>query len=309
MQQWLPVIDQVVVVDSHSDDGTWELLREHLGSHPGVSFHRRPRGLYQAWNYGLSKLETDLAYISTVGDSITKRGLEHLRDVAGRFGADVVISRPHFIEEDGSEWNNTARWPIVEVLETLDISEPSMLDEWLLVLFLVENPADAILGSSASNIYRRETLQRLPFPTEYGTVGDGAWGLANLFGFRLAVTPERFSTFRRHDKSYAMADYEVADLNGRLFGLMSERFASVLRSDPERKKAAERLGYEKLIRMVAERTAWQKKLTKARRTLIPWVCNPWAWHCRSMRNQLRTSVKSEKQKALKQLCRAQSSLG
>jgi hypothetical protein len=43
MEPWLDLVEQIVVVDSHSDDGAWEMWRERLSNHPGTSLHQRPR--------------------------------------------------------------------------------------------------------------------------------------------------------------------------------------------------------------------------------------------------------------------------
>ena len=298
MEPWLGLVEQIVVVDSHSEDGTWEMLRERLAAHPGAEFHQRPRGLYQSWNYGISRLKTHFTYISTVGDSITRAGLEHLRDVAAEFKADVVISKPIFIEEEGEVCSHQTKWPIDSVIDELAIDHPTLVDNWSLLLFLMENPVDAILGSSASNIYRTATLQSRPFPTEYGTVGDGAWGLANLFRYSLAITPEKFSEFRRHEKAYSPASYAVADLNLRLFDLLMTSFEDVSRNDADIRNRAAEMKCPELLDLVAQRMGWQCQLEQQRQRWVPWILNPRAWHARRMRNRLRDAAKLTRAEAL-----------
>ena len=99
MQPWLDLVSEIVVVDSHSNEGTVELIRERL-KHPALRVHLHPRGLYQSWNFGLSRLRTKYAYISTVGDSITRAGLQHLHATAEKLDCDVVVSKPRFIAND-----------------------------------------------------------------------------------------------------------------------------------------------------------------------------------------------------------------
>ena len=70
------------------------------------------------------------------------------------------------------------------------------------------NTRGAILGSSASNLYRTQCLKERPFPTDFGTSGDGGWGILNAFDVKIAVTPRCFSTFRHHQKAYALSDYQ-----------------------------------------------------------------------------------------------------
>lgn len=294
MEPWLDLVDQIVVVDSHSDDGTWEMLHDRLSKHPGSSFHRRPRGLYQSWNYGISQLRTEFTYISTVGDSITRAGLAHLRDVAAEFNADVVISKPRFIEEDGQPSKAGPVWPVDDIIQKLLIEHPVVLDEWKRQLFQIVNPIDAILGSSASNIYRTRLLQVFPFPTDYGTVGDGAWSLANIFNYDMAVTPRQFSTFRRHAKSYKMSDYAAGDLNSRLFNLLETSLRNGWKGNPQ----AGRVRVEQMLETVRSRIHWQSKLEHVREMPIPWIFNPLAWRARRMRNRFREEALSQRDQML-----------
>ncbi len=53
MAGWLDIADEVIVVDSHSKDGTREYLDERL-RHPNLRIIDRDRGLYQSWNEGIA---------------------------------------------------------------------------------------------------------------------------------------------------------------------------------------------------------------------------------------------------------------
>jgi glycosyltransferase involved in cell wall biosynthesis len=301
MEPWLDLVNQIVVVDSHSEDGTWETLRERLATHPGAEFHQRPRGLYQSWNYGIGQLKTDFTYISTVGDSITRAGLEHLRGVAAEFKADVVVSKPIFIEEKGGVCSHQTIWPVDDIIGTLKIDRPAILNEWEKLLFQIVNPVDAILGSSASNLYRTDSLQRMPFPTEFGTVGDGAWGLKNAFSYLLAVTPESFSTFRRHAKAYSKSDYNVADLNRRLFELLHSTLLEGIGKSAQRRLQAEHVDCSNIVETVRCRMRWQERLEYVRTSRLPWILNPSAWQARSMRNWYRSKALSQRDAALQKV--------
>lgn len=297
LESWLDTADEIVVVDSHSEDGTWEIVRNRLAG-PKTVFYQRPKGLYQAWNYGVSRLSTQLTYFSTVGDHITKDGLEHLRQVANSTLADVVISPPAFVDEQGSPAAAPPHWPVQELIQVLEIKAPRLIDDWTLLLLSLENPVDAILGSSASNIYRTAKLQERPFPTNYGSVGDGAWGLGNIFNYRLAVTPECFSLFREHPKSYSTNTYAVSDLDARLFDLLVESMEKLIQNSSVYCQRAELLKCRELGQLVNQRMVWQRRLEKTRLTNVPWLINPHAWHSRKMRNHFRTAARECRDAAL-----------
>lgn len=304
MAEWLDLADQIVVVDSYSGDGTWQLLQSGLKG-PKTSFHQLPRGLYQAWNYGINQLTTDFVYFSTIGDSISRAGLNRLRILATSLDADVVISPPEFIEEDGSRSESSPHWPIHELIQTQGIAEPAVIDNWILLLLSLENPVDAVLGSSASNLYRTSMLRAKPFPTGYGTVGDGAWGLANIFDYRLAVTPEHFSFFRKHQKAYGTATYHVDRLNRMLFDLLLARFGRLVAKDSGLRRCADELGCTGLAKLVDRRMVWQTRLEEARRSPVPWTINPFAWHSRSRRNYYRKKAREARDAGLERRGRPQ----
>src|ERR1043166_9178000 len=162
MRQWLDEVQEVVVVDSFSEDGTVDLLETGL-RHPNARFFEHPPGLYQSWNFGIAQLKTEYCYISTVGDGITLEGLQQLMEVISRLRADVVVSKPRFIKVNGSPLP-PPRWPIDDLLTTLRVTDPQALEGMGLFLFTLLNYRDAILGSSASNLYRTRVLQEKPFP-------------------------------------------------------------------------------------------------------------------------------------------------
>jgi glycosyltransferase involved in cell wall biosynthesis len=294
MQEWLDCVSEIVVVDSHSTDGTIELIRQRL-KHPALRILSHPRGLYQSWNFGLSQLRTKYAYISTVGDFITRAGLEHLHVVAERLRCDVVVSKPRFIANDGVPLSNDTRWPIDDVISTLRITEPTSLEGMKLFMFVVFNINDAILGSSASNLYRANFLHHHPFPTDFGTVGDVAWGVANVFDYRLGVTPEIFSTFRHHPKAYSRREYTVENINRTLFLLASKTLQQRLTLDAVLRSEVERIGCREFTSLVGELVEWKHRLEMLRRRKIPWIFNSAAWQAKFKRNHFRRLVQERRQ--------------
>ncbi|MEO7598354.1 MAG: polysaccharide pyruvyl transferase family protein [Opitutus sp.] len=210
MRSWLGLVDEIVVVDSFSTDGTPEYLKKNL-RHDNVKVVSHPRGLYQSWNYGISQTTGDWVYISTVGDGITKTLLQHLCDVGERLQCDVVASRPTFTTADDRPANRQI-WPIDHILKTSSSRQPVRLGGPETFLFALYNIPCAVLGSSASNIYRGNHLRVRPFPTEFGTVGDTAWTLLHGLTTRYAFTPEVGSFFRLHPKAYSASEYAVNNL-------------------------------------------------------------------------------------------------
>jgi|ERR1043166_16767 glycosyltransferase involved in cell wall biosynthesis len=281
LEWWIDLADEIVVVDSNSTDGTLEMLQARL-KHPKIKFLSHPPGLYQSWNFGIQNVGAEFVYVSTVGDSITRDGVEHLAATARELCSDVVISKPRFIDEAGAAQPDD-RWAIDDIIERLKIERTVLLTPEEQFIFAISNTWGAILGSSASNLYRTATLQKYPFPTEFGTAGDGGWGVLNALRVAIAVTPLRLSTFRQHEKSYSMSDYRVESLALKLFRVGE----AVLSRERELRRESEGrwrdLKIDALLEAVAQHLMEQGKLEACRHGKLPWILNPAAWRARSRR--------------------------
>jgi hypothetical protein len=253
--------------------------------------------LYQSWNFGIQNISAKYVYISTVGDSITREGLEHLFAVAEEFQSDVVISKPRFIDAAGQALPDN-RWLIDVILRRLQIKRPRLLSMTEQFLFTVTNLWGAILGSSASNLYRADCLKQRPFPTEYGMAGDGGWGILNIFEVKIAITPELFSTFRFHEKACAAADYYVESLPLKLFRLAQSVIARQGPRNPAVPRILEEIQWPELEAALEVVCARQAKLEQLRRQNIPWVLNSVAWQARAARARANRRISAITDRAL-----------
>lgn len=298
MKGWLDFVSEIIVVDSHSEDGTLELIQKRL-EHPGLQILQHPRGLYQSWNFGIGHIKSKYTYVSTVGDTISRAGLEHLLAVAENFGCDGVISRPQSVANDDTHIHDADSWPIQDVITSLNIKQPMQVEAIKLFFFALLHVPNGILGSSAGNLYRTEVLQRFPFSTDFGITGDGAWALANLFDCRFAVTPEIFSTFRHHPKAYSKKAYAVEDISGKLFELGREDFERRLAYDAALSTEATKLDFDSFLDCAGAYFKWRWRLEIERGRKLPWVLNPRAWWSRTKKNHLFRNLRAQKKNVLK----------
>ncbi len=284
------------MVDSFSKDRTREMIQSGL-RHPHMRVLEHPPGLYQSWNHGIQQVQAEYCYISTVGESITLDGLRHLAEVMGRLRCDVVISRPEFVDLHGHPMR-PPRWPINDIVESLAVSDPVALAGARLFLLTLANYREAILGSSASNLYRTRCLHENPFPSDYGTAGDGGWGLANCLKIRLGVTPRSFSTFREHPKSYSRAEYAVDQLGKKMFERICQTYREAAASHPEFASVAKQLQVDRLIELLDRQRGFQQQLEECRRARVPWVLKPAAWRARWRRDAEAREIARLKQAGL-----------
>jgi glycosyltransferase involved in cell wall biosynthesis len=205
MQNWLDLADEIIVVDSHSTDGTNELIRQNL-HHPNLKIIERQPGLYESWNQAITATSGKWIYISTVGDVISRQHLEKLLNLGETHGVDVVISPQRFTDEDGQTIMQPAYCnpKIYEVLKGRGIAilPPSATHFYA----FVRGKPNALLGSVASDLFNGDHLRARPFSTEYGTHGDTAWLLKYARETRLCLLPECGSDFCLHRKHAATSE-------------------------------------------------------------------------------------------------------
>ena len=294
MRPWLDLVQEVIAVDSHSNDGTREFLDREL-QYPKARVLTHPPGLYQSWNFGIAECRAKYIYISTVGETITRSGLKQLLTTADALRADVVISPPRMVRMSGEAKEKT--WPIHWLVKALDLKQPSMLAGTKAQLFAVAHLRRGILGSSASNLYRTEILQRYPFRTDFGTAGDLAWGLEHAGAARVAILPQEISTFMFHPKSYAKSDYAVSDFSEKCLGLA--------RTAVERHSKETGSDKELLNELLA---AWDNLLVAKRRVIdlkrsALWWLMPQAWQAHRVRSTAEGAVSVLQRKTMLELSR------
>ncbi len=283
LRPWLDLAAEVVVVDSYSTDGTVDFLRANL-QHPNLRFTSHPPGLYASWNHGIAQLSSRYVSIATTGDTITRAGVGKLVEVAEALTCDVVISRPTFCDVSGQA-HPAIPWPADDVIETLAVNQPYRLRQIEAVIFAAIHATDALTGSSASDLFRTEILQRHPFPTDFGTSGDTAWGLMHAAEFAWGIVPDKFSTFALHPTNASAAEKQSR--------LTARRVDAVLRAAMESWRSSGVITEQTLPRalwddLMTELTSYfdaKAAFDQDRRSAVPWVLNPRAWRNRTRRER------------------------
>jgi hypothetical protein len=299
LSAWQDLAEQIVVVDSFSTDGTWEYLNQHL-RHPNVSFFQQPPGLYQSWNYGIGRIETEYAYIATVGDTISREGMIHLRQHAGALDAGVLVSKPVFMATE-TEPAAEIFWPVDDLISHLGVTAPRALSGVEVLLFTAVHLDGTLLGSSASNLYRTEVLRQFPFPTDCGKAGDAVWGLQHFADVKWAVTPEEFSTFLRHPDTTALRDRQNWKNSARLDLVLRRAVAEALAKGTISQSVVEEYGIPGLIEAAGAWLQGKEAFDDFRARGWPWYLNPAAWVARSLRGRQRVRLMEARDAVLSRL--------
>ena len=193
LRRWYHDAEEVIVVDSESDDGTAEWLRENL-DHPRARHFSRPRGLYGAWNFAVSQCAGKYLYFATMGDEIQRDGVARLVGIAEKFDAELVLSPPEMTDSEGVLLGN-GEWPIHRFMRSFKPIEAILLSDMQKNTLSNAFNIQGLLGSSASNLYQRSLLMKCPFPEDFGHVGDTMWGRRYGCRTRVALSPDMLARF------------------------------------------------------------------------------------------------------------------
>jgi hypothetical protein len=283
LRSWLDLASEVVVVDSYSTDGTVDFLRANL-AHPALRISNHPPGLYASWNHGIAQTSSKYVFIATTGDTITRAGIGKLVETAESLACDVVISRPTFCDVSGRTLPDK-RWPADDVIATLDVRQPRRLRQIEAVIFATVHATDALTGSSASDLFRREVLQRHPFPTDFGYSGDSAWSWMHAAEVAWGVLPERFSTFVLHPTTASVAERQSLRVAQRADAVLRMAMESWRRSGVITEQTLPRALWESLIAWLTFYLDAKAAFDQDRRHLVPWFLNPKAWRNRMRRER------------------------
>lgn len=288
LNEWIECVDQVVVVDSESSDGTLEYMREHL-CHHNVQWLSHPPGLYQSWNAAIQQVRSKYTYIATVNDRMPFDTLACLYEEAERHQADVVVSAPNIVAESGLK---EQEWPIHRFLRSCEIDAPHVVDPLeLLVLNSIDLPG-TLIGSSASNLYRTAALQEQPFPCDYGHAGDSAWAILSSLLRRWVVLPNLESTFWYHGGQGPSRGKGRA-LRARLYELAREQVAKASAlATPTSPEQAHLAALQELLDLWRSGQQASLEYQAYREAKVPWVLLPSAWKSRARKNKRKHEFKT-----------------
>src|ERR1043166_5140338 len=300
MKKWLDLVEEVVVVDSFSNDGTFEMFQSDL-HHPKLTLLQRPRGLFQSWNHGVEHVSAKYTYFATIGDAISREGLQHLAETAEALDSDLVLSRPEFFTPEGQRVADL-RWPIHQLFDSGKITKPVRLDPCHAFLVAALDIPQGLMGSAASNLYRTEWMKRFPFPTDFGKECDTAWAAKYALEISIAVTPRVFSRFILHTNPVAVLGDQMSNHILRLLDLANSALeqagtngATRLNSPCCPPNLKQLPGVLKLLHEC------QWRYDRAQLQGLPWILNPKAWSARASRNRHRAVVQKVRQNMLAQI--------
>jgi glycosyltransferase involved in cell wall biosynthesis len=290
------VADEVIIVDSHSRDGTKQYLQEALGD-LNIRFIDHPPGLYQSWNSAISSATQPYVTVATVGDVLPATSLIRLHETITRLSGDAVISAPTFVDMKGE--TVTKRWPIHELITRVGFEDPFILDaaSWTVLNFGFYSAT--LIASSAGNLYRTSLLKEHPFPHDLGHWGDCAWAFQTSLITRWIIDPEVRSTFQLHPQSEGRKVTTNDEFDARRAALAVE---CLKRAEPILQESGTPSYLLEVLREAPAQIQRKHKIRslyqKRRARWLPWFLNPRAIDLRKSRNEVEELMRSRRKLAL-----------
>jgi glycosyltransferase involved in cell wall biosynthesis len=195
---------ELIAVDSYSEDGTVEILRELAGSDHRVRFQSAPAdGIYANLNRCVELARGEYVYIATSDDTMSADCLEKM--VAG-LGKHRECGLCHccltIISQDGT--------PVSEgPVSWEEMPSQRYFGDLLRRAHIRYAPHDGILHFCCSSVYtslthllvRRRVFQEYGgFRTDFGSVADFEWAMRVSLNEDTLHLPEYLATWRRHEQ-------------------------------------------------------------------------------------------------------------
>jgi len=170
---------ELIVCDSYSDDGSWELLQAFKADQR-IRLHQVSReGIYAGWNECLKRCRGKYIYIATADDTMTPECLDKM--------VTALVEHPEC--------------DIAHCCLTIILGD---LIEHKHIRFA---PFDALLQMNLTMAYssvtqlliRQDVFEKCGlFPCRYGSIGDYGWELLASVYFNTLHIPEYLVTWRYH---------------------------------------------------------------------------------------------------------------
>jgi glycosyltransferase involved in cell wall biosynthesis len=202
---------ELLVYDSYSDDGAWELIRDLGLKENRMRIFQGPReGPYPAWNECLRRAKAEFVYIATSDDTMAFDCLEKMLNALERHpDCDLAHCPLVFLDKAGAPVAEQS-WPECTVFGHgigPMVNRPHVR----------RAPYDGLLQLTGQHVYlsitqlliRRSLFSQIGyFPFKWGTISDFNWEMKAGLVANSVHVPDTWASWRLHD-SQASASIDV----------------------------------------------------------------------------------------------------
>jgi len=191
---------ELIILDSYSDDGSWEYIKDFTDSEPRAKCFQVTRGMYPTWNKCIKLALGKYVYIATSDDNMALDCLEKMVAALEEHPeCDLAHCLLRTFDENGVDQGDS--W----IKESLFAKSSS---ELLHRKHIRAAPHDGLLHlngyfsvyiSITEILIRKSLFEKIGyFQTEFGSIADYGWNMrASLVGSTIHV-PDTWAGWRRH---------------------------------------------------------------------------------------------------------------
>jgi len=215
LQDW-----ELFIYDSHSDDGSWELIQDVAKKDTRIRILQGPReGAYPAWNECLRNTTGEYVYVATSDDTMAPEFLERM--VAGleaNLDCDLALS-PLVIVDARGEVVKDRPWPDVTAFAD-GIGDLASVPHIRRAPYdgLVQLTGRHVVFSITQLLIRRSLFSRIgTFTNRWGSVSDFNWEMKAGLLANTIYMPNTWASWRQHPAQLtAGVDGRSADYSRRI---------------------------------------------------------------------------------------------
>lgn len=192
---------ELIIVDSYSDDGSWELIQYYAARDKRIRAFQAPRqGVYAGLNHCIEESCGEYVYIAMSDDTMEANCLELMvQEMDAHPECDICHTCLKVIDEYGGEikdwWSNT---PPVIFYGDLIKKKHIRMAPYDGVLYLV---LKTVYVSLTQLLVRRHLFEKVGFfRTDFGPEGDFEWAMRAALLSNVLHIPETVATWRIHPK-------------------------------------------------------------------------------------------------------------
>lgn len=206
---------ELIVVDSYSDDGAWDLFRDYAQREPRMQLFQAPRdGIYAGFNACIQRARGDYIYIATSDDTMAPDCLEKMvRALEQHSDCDLCQCALVFIDECSKPLPPEQQWSQVAIGQ--------YLGEWRSCYHKRLAPHDGVLHFAVLTVYtsvtqlliRKQVFDAIGhFSTHWGAVADFEWEMRASLLHNTVYIPEPLASWRIHSAQATTNPYSSKTL-------------------------------------------------------------------------------------------------
>ncbi|MEJ1237890.1 glycosyltransferase [Chryseolinea sp. T2] len=202
---------ECIVIDGHSENGSWEILQDYASrDHRFIVSQRVRKGIYNAWNEGIKQAKGDFVYIAPSDDTMMPELLLRLRKSLERYpDCQLAHCNLRIINDRGLAVTNYD-WSMFPAAKFFDDNIGRMHIRYA--------PHDGILHAFIRTVYTSMTQLLIRksvfddiglFLEDHGSIADFEWAMRASMRYNVLHVPEYLAYWRIHDSQATQTSTEL----------------------------------------------------------------------------------------------------